>query len=131
MFPISLMRRAGAFAGVLAAFSFSFGADESEPAPTEPTPPNGIRRAGGGPINPEIKFKLPPPPALTPQETMKTFKIAAGFEVQLVASEPLIEAPIALSWDNQGRLYVVEMRGFMHDVDGTGEDQPIGRVSRL
>ena len=24
-----------------------------------------------------------------------------------------------------------EMRGYMHDVDGTGEDQPIGRISRL
>ena len=131
MSPISLIRCSGVFAGMLAVAFSALGADEPTPAPTETATPKEPRRAGGGPENPEIKFKLPPPPVLTPQEAMKTFKVAAGFEVQLVAAEPLIEAPIALSWDDQGRLYVVEMRGFMHDVDGTGEDQPIGRVSRL
>jgi mono/diheme cytochrome c family protein/glucose/arabinose dehydrogenase len=93
--------------------------------------PTGPKRAGGGPVNPVIKFKLPPPPVLTPEETIKTFKLPPGFKAEVVASEPMIEAPVAISWDDQGRLYVCEMRGYMHDVDGTGEDQPIGRVSRL
>jgi mono/diheme cytochrome c family protein/glucose/arabinose dehydrogenase len=131
MFLTSSIRCLGVFAGVLVAAFAAVGAEEPEPAPADAATPKGPRRAGGGPENPEIKFKLPPPPVLTPQETMKTFQIAAGFEIQLVATEPLIEAPIALSWDDQGRLYVVEMRGFMHDVDGAGEDQPSGRVSRL
>lgn len=43
----------------------------------------------------------------------------------------MIQAPVAVSWDDQGRMYVCEMRGYMHDVDGTGEDQPLGRISRL
>ncbi|HZJ15469.1 MAG TPA: c-type cytochrome [Chthoniobacteraceae bacterium] len=128
---VSLIRCLGIFAGALVAVFPAPGAEEPERVPADTATPKGPRRAGGGPENPKIKFKLPPPPVLTPQEAMKTFKIAAGFEVQRVAAEPLIEAPIALSWDDQGRLYVVEMRGFMHDVDGTGEDQPIGRVSRL
>ena len=89
------------------------------------------RRAGGGPENPELHFRPPPPPVHTPQEELKTFKIVPGFKIELVASEPMIEAPIAISWDDQGRMYVLEMRDYMHDVDGTGEDQPTGRVSRL
>ena len=43
----------------------------------------------------------------------------------------MIQAPVAMSFDDQGRLYVVEMRGYMHDVDGTGEELPNGRVSLL
>lgn len=89
------------------------------------------KRAGGGPENPVLHFRPPPPRALSPQEEMKTFKVAPGFKVELVASEPMIEAPIAISWDDQGRMYVCEMRNYMHDVDGAGEDQPIGRISRL
>ncbi|TCO90144.1 mono/diheme cytochrome c family protein [Chthoniobacter flavus] len=91
----------------------------------------GPKRAGGGPTNPEIHFPLPPPKPLTPQEELKTFKLPPGFHAELVASEPMIETPIAISWDDQARMYVVEMRGYMHDVDGTGEDQPTCRISRL
>lgn len=105
-------------------------AAEAKPG-TASTPVTGPRRAGGGPTNPEIRFKLPPPPVLTPQQALKTFKVAPGFKIELVAAEPLIEAPIAVSWDDQGRMYVCEMRGYMHDMDGAGEDQPVGRVSRL
>src|SRR5581483_11610543 len=98
---------------------------------TDTAEPTGPKRAGGGPVNPEIHFPLPPPRVLTPQEEIKTFKLPPGFHAEVVASEPMIETPIAISWDDQGRMYVVEMRGYMHDVDGTGEDQPTCRVSRL
>ncbi len=115
-------------AALLATFPLH-AADEAPPK--DAAPASGPRRAGGGPENPELKFRPPPPPALSPLEEMKTFKVQPGFKVELVASEPMIEAPIALSWDDQGRLYVCEMRGYMHDVDGAGEDQPLGRISRL
>lgn len=84
-----------------------------------------------GPENPELKFKLPPPPVLTPEQELKTLKVAKGFHAELVASEPMIETPIAISWDDQGRLYVCEMRGYMNDINAGGEDKPIGRISRL
>jgi mono/diheme cytochrome c family protein/glucose/arabinose dehydrogenase len=107
-------------------------ATETKPATNDPEPePAGPKRAGGGPTNPEIKFPLPPPPVLTPQEELKTFKLPPGFHAEVVASEPMIESPVAISWDDQGRMYVCEMRDYMHDVDGAGEDQPTGRVSRL
>src|SRR6266705_3318476 len=78
-----------------------------------------------------IRFALPVVDAMTPQEELATFKVAEGFEIQLVAAEPLVEDPIALSFDSQGRMYVVEMRGYMHDIEGKGEDQPLGRIKLL
>jgi mono/diheme cytochrome c family protein/glucose/arabinose dehydrogenase len=84
-----------------------------------------------GPEDPPIKFKLPPPPPLAPDEALKTFKLPNGFEIQLVAAEPLVEDPIAVSFDADGRIWVVEMRGYMHDIEGKGEDQPLGRIKIL
>ncbi|MBI1841857.1 MAG: c-type cytochrome [Verrucomicrobia bacterium] len=75
--------------------------------------------------------KIPSSPQLSPIESMKTFKLPPGYEVQLVASEPMIEAPIAAQFDPDGRLYVLEMRGFMRTPDAEGEDQPTGRISIL
>lgn len=59
------------------------------------------------------------------------YKIADGFDVQLVAREPLLEAPVAMDFDNKGRIWVVEMRGYMNNLSGTKEDIPNGRISIL
>ncbi|GAB3273559.1 hypothetical protein GCM10027297_06960 [Parahaliea aestuarii] len=72
-----------------------------------------------------------PAPVLSPQEALQRFRIAPGFEIELVAAEPLIEDPVAMAWDEYGRLYVVEMRGYMPDVYGNGSDEPVGQVVRL
>jgi mono/diheme cytochrome c family protein/glucose/arabinose dehydrogenase len=90
-----------------------------------------IHPQNAGPSQFEIKFKLPPPKPLTPEEALASFKVAPGFKVELFAAEPLIETPIAMSWDEQGRMYVLEMRGYMQDVEGKGENQPLGRVTVL
>jgi len=66
-----------------------------------------------------------------PAISFEKYKIANGFEIQLAASEPLIEAPIAMDFDNQGRMWVVEMRGFMPNLAGTGDTIPNGRISIL
>lgn len=90
-----------------------------------------VHQKNAGPEKVELKFKLPPPAPLSPEEAMKTFKVEKGFHIELVASEPMIESPVAMSFDDQGRLYVVEMRGYMHDIEGDGEKEPTGRVSLL
>lgn len=90
-----------------------------------------INKKNAGPTEFELKFKLPPPAPLTPEEAMKTFKVEPGFKIELVAAEPLVECPIAISFDDQGRLYVVEMRGYMHDVEGSTEKEPTGRIKLL
>src|SRR5579859_1993458 len=84
-----------------------------------------------GPEDPPIKFPLPPPAVLSPAEEMKTFKIAPGFVVELAAAEPLVEDPIQIAFDEKGRMWVVEMRGYMHGMEGEGEKEPTGRIRVL
>src|SRR5207244_6664195 len=67
-------------------------------------------------------------PPLSPAEALKTFYMPPGYRVELVASEPLIQEPVAIDWDLQGRLWAVEMPGFMADITGSNEHDPIGRV---
>ena len=67
-------------------------------------------------------------PALAPEDALKTFYMPPGYRVELVASEPLVQEPVALDWDTAGRLWVVEMPGFMADITGSNEHEPIGRV---
>lgn len=66
-----------------------------------------------------------------PSVSFDKYKVADGFEIQLAASEPLIEAPVAMDFDNQGRMWVVEMRGFMPNLAGLGDTIPNGRISIL
>lgn len=70
-------------------------------------------------------------PPKSPQEELETFQIEKGFKIQLVASEPMVQDPVTLTFDEDARLWVVEMRGFMTDIDGTEEQQPLGRISVL
>jgi mono/diheme cytochrome c family protein/glucose/arabinose dehydrogenase len=94
-------------------------------------PAIAVHQKNAGPEKVELKFKLPPPTPLSPEEELKTFAVEKGFRVELVAAEPMIEAPVAMSFDDHGRLYVVEMRGYMRDLHGTDEKQATGRVSLL
>lgn len=59
---------------------------------------------------------------LTPAEERATFKIAKGFTVQLVASEPAIVDPVAMCFDEKGRIFVCEMRGYPNGGVGTGNE---------
>lgn len=72
-----------------------------------------------------------PSPALTPAEELASFQIEPGLQIQLVAAEPMVQDPVVITFDEDGRLWVVEMRGFMTSIDGEGEKEPTGRVSVL
>lgn len=82
-------------------------------------------------IDPIPLHKIPPAPALKPEQAINSFDIAPGFVAELVASEPDLHDPVALKFDADGRMWVVEMRGYMPNVDGIGEDEPVGRISIL
>jgi hypothetical protein len=73
----------------------------------------------------------PPAPELTPEEALAGFSLASNFEIELVAAEPLVEDPVAITWDEDGLMYVVEMRGYMPDAYGNGKDEPVGVVAQL
>lgn len=81
--------------------------------------------------NPGPLPETPDSPARTAEEEAKTFQIEPGFEVQLVAAEPLVESPVIIQFDENGRLWVVEMRGYMNDMQGSEEKQPVGSVAIL
>lgn len=43
-----------------------------------------------------------------PKEALKGFKMREGFEIELVASEPIIGQPLHISWDSKGRMWVTQ-----------------------
>jgi glucose/arabinose dehydrogenase len=111
---ISASRFLAAAALILTAVLVS-GLDAQQSIPNRPWPP------GVQPVPNES-------PALSPDDALKTFYMPPGYRVELVASEPLVQEPVALDWDTAGRLWVVEMPGFMADITGSNEHDPIGRV---
>jgi mono/diheme cytochrome c family protein/glucose/arabinose dehydrogenase len=67
-------------------------------------------------------------PALSPEAEHKTFYMPPGYRVELVASEPMVVDPILVDFDLEGRMWVVEMLGFMPDTSGADSREPDGRV---
>jgi glucose/arabinose dehydrogenase/mono/diheme cytochrome c family protein len=74
---------------------------------------------------------IPPAPVLSVDEALKAFTIEKGFVIEPVAAEPLIDKPVALTFDTKGRMWVCEMRGYMPNIDGDDEDKPTGRIAIL
>src|SRR5438045_8911099 len=56
----------------------------------------------------DYSAELPRIPPKEPAEALKTFKLHPGFRIELVASEPLIRSPVALDFDENGRMFVVQ-----------------------
>ncbi|WP_241738985.1 DUF7133 domain-containing protein [Pontibacter beigongshangensis] len=67
-------------------------------------------------------------PVLSPAASMEKMHLEDGFRVELAAAEPLVIAPVAMTFDERGRMWVVEMMNYMPDTAGTGEDLPTGKV---
>jgi mono/diheme cytochrome c family protein/glucose/arabinose dehydrogenase len=67
-------------------------------------------------------------PVHTAAAEQALFRTAEGYRLELVAAEPLVQDPVAIDFDADGRMYVAEMRGFMPNLQGTGEDRPVGRI---
>jgi glucose/arabinose dehydrogenase len=86
------------------------------------------RSPGNQPWPPGVQKVSADSPALAAEDALKTFYMPPGYHAELVASEPLIQEPVALDWDLEGRLWAVEMPGFMADIRGSNEHDPIGRV---
>lgn len=56
------------------------------------------------------------------------FILQDNFQIEIVAKEPLLDSPVAMTFDQHGNIWVVEMTGYMRDIDGTDEDFPDGRI---
>ena len=67
---------------------------------------------------------------LSIEDARKSIELPDGYSLELVLSEPQIEEPVAMAWDGNGVLYVVEMRTYMQTADATDEQTPKSRISR-
>jgi putative membrane-bound dehydrogenase-like protein len=96
-------------------------------------PPGGRDLAADASIpNPteqELKEFLKPVPPKTPAEALKTFEAVGGFRMELVASEPLVYNPVAAAFDEDGNLYVAELRDYPYKPQ-PGKP-PLGRIRLL
>jgi putative membrane-bound dehydrogenase-like protein len=65
----------------------------------------------------------------SPDQALKEFHITPGLRIELVAAEPEIESPVAMAFDEDGKLWVVEMRDYPN---GPAKGQPPqGRIRVL
>src|SRR6187200_1189811 len=67
---------------------------------------------------------------LSPKDELATFKTLPGFKVELVAAEPDVIDPVAMAFDEKGRLFVCEMRGYPNGGVATGKENR-GRIRCL
>ncbi len=71
---------------------------------------------------------LPRFPALSPAEALKSFKVKKGFRVELAAGEPNVLSPIAIAFDENNRMFVVEMLDYSELRDARPH---LGRIRML
>ena len=90
----------------------------------------GVLVAGVTPLFPAEPVastrQLPRLKATGPEAALKQFQLAEGFRIELVAAEPDVMDPVSMSFDAQGRLYIIEMIGYPER-----RDARLGRVRRL
>jgi putative membrane-bound dehydrogenase-like protein len=68
---------------------------------------------------------------LSPDEALGSFALEPGYRIELVAAEPLIKSPVAMAFDERGRLYVVENRGYPDPLEGSGPPTSLGVIALL
>jgi mono/diheme cytochrome c family protein/glucose/arabinose dehydrogenase len=110
------------------------GGQTAAPAGGQQAPPADQGRGGrmggrGAPMwEPDFSPK-PPVLPLSPEEQAKRFWLPQGFRIEPVLTEPHVQEPAQIAFDGNGRMFVVELRGYMQDADATGELDPVGRIS--
>ncbi|KAB7732966.1 c-type cytochrome [Rudanella paleaurantiibacter] len=67
-------------------------------------------------------------PSHSTRFSLADYQVEEGFKLSLVAAEPMLRAPVGLDFDNKGRMWVVEMVGYMPNLEGVGEEEPNGRI---
>src|SRR5713226_1976235 len=59
-------------------------------------------------VNKDYAAELPRIAPKEPKDALATFKLAPGYRIELAASEPAIRSPVAVDFDEDGRMYVAE-----------------------
>ena len=71
----------------------------------------------------------PPVRPLTPQQQVEQFWLPAGYRIEPVLADPVIESPGQVTFDGNGRMFVLELRGYEQKPDGVDSLAPTGRIS--
>lgn len=67
-------------------------------------------------------------PVVPANESISKMKLEPGMAIKLIASEPLISTPVAITFDRYNRIWAIEMQDYMPDTSGRGENEPLGKV---
>src|SRR5438094_1429341 len=82
----------------------------------------GLVPSAGAQVVPHHQDR-PPGPALSPAEAIANMTVAEGFTVELVASEPDIVNPVAMTFDERGRIWITESLEYPRSSAGPGKDR--------
>ena len=86
--------------------------------------------AADDPLNANADLSPKPPVLpLTPEEEAKQFWLPPGFKLEPVLWDPEIQEPAQIAFDGNGRMFIVELRGYDQTLDGLDLTPPIGRIS--
>lgn len=80
------------------------------------------------PLPPELAALTAAAKPLTPAQALAAMRTEPGVRVELAAAEPLTGDPVALAWDERGRLFVAENRGYP---EGAPDGSPMGIIAML
>ncbi len=76
---------------------------------------------------------LEPKPPVLPlpvKEEREKFILPPGYSLEAVLTEPQIQQPGAITFDGNGRMYVLELRSYMLTADSKGTLEPVSGISR-
>jgi mono/diheme cytochrome c family protein/glucose/arabinose dehydrogenase len=128
------MKRVAALVWIVAGASLCSGVVASQAPVTQPASPAAIDTPQQPPAtDPDAAgdfLKRPPVVRQDPAVQQKLFLLPPGYTIELVLSDPLIQDPVGVTFDGNGRMYVLEMRSYMQDADGSRSRAPISRISR-
>lgn len=86
--------------------------------------------AADDPLNADADLSPKPPVVpLAPVDEAKRFWLPPGYRLEPILSEPDIQEPAQIAFDGNGRMFVVELRGYDQTLDGFDLTPPVGRIS--
>ncbi|MGB2714839.1 MAG: PVC-type heme-binding CxxCH protein [Vicinamibacterales bacterium] len=68
---------------------------------------------------------------LSPEQALASFELEPDYRIEIAAAEPLIKDPVAMTFDERGRLYVVENRGYPGPLEGISTTEALGVIALL
>ncbi|MDA7890503.1 hypothetical protein N9A73_00935, partial [Akkermansiaceae bacterium] len=77
----------------------------------------------------EIKKAADAPQPLSPKESATHIRLPEGFRIELIASEPIVEEPSCIAWDEHGRVFVCELHGY--NIEGHIDTEELNKTGKL